>query len=89
MPNTENDWETIANAFEKNSNFPHYIDAIDGKHISHNSTDKFRIANVVSNSLNIPEAKPLGNDYYIPYTVVGYEAFGLYFKNISKKNLRQ
>lgn len=111
MPNTENDWEAIANGFEKNSNFPHYIDAIDGKHIRqiepinsgslyYNYKHYFTIVllaicdanynftyvdigaygkssdsgifketsfyqNLVSNSLNSPEVKPLQTTFHI------------------------
>lgn len=126
LPNTENDWEKVARGFEKRSNFPHCIGAIDGKHIRviqpihsgslyYNYKHYFSIvllamcdanyhfiyvdvgaygkssdsavfkdsalyANLISNSLSIPEAKPLiqNNGENIPYVIVGDEAFGLH-----------
>jgi hypothetical protein len=33
MPDSEDEWKTIANVYEKKWNFPHVIGALDGKHI--------------------------------------------------------
>lgn len=125
LPTTGDDWESIARGFKKNTNFPHCIGAIDGKHIRiiqpvnsgslyYNYKHYFSIVllaicdanynftyidvgaygkssdsgifkessfytNLMSNSLSIPEAKPLiENGENIPYTIVGDEAFGLH-----------
>ena len=33
MPNSEEEWKTVATAFQDKWNFPHCVGAIDGKHI--------------------------------------------------------
>lgn len=40
MPSNEQEWESIANGFEKKWNFPHCVGALDGKHIHIQAPDE-------------------------------------------------